>query len=70
MEKLIEMKKLIDLKTGTMFRRILSISSDEYRVGTKYDDKRIGVRNMTTKESFLFPGDLWVIVISIPKKKR
>lgn len=64
------MRQLIDLKTGTIFSRILSTNNDEYRVGTKYDNKRIEVKNTTTKESFLFPGDLWVIVISIPTKEK
>ena len=70
MRKGIDLKKLIDLKTGTIFRRILSTSNDEYRVGTKYDDKRIGARNITMKKSCLFPGDLWVIVISIPTEEK
>jgi hypothetical protein len=64
----IKESKLIDLKPGTMCRTLGSNTKydDRYRVGTKYDVNRITVKNMRTKEVFLFEGDLWVIVI--PKR--
>jgi len=61
----IKESKLIDLKPGTMCRisrtmcRTLGSNTkydDRYRVGTKYDVNRITVKNMRTKEVFLFEG--------------
>lgn len=57
--------RLVNLKTGTMFRLADTDEDDVYRAGAKYGDceNRVLVRNMKTARGVVFSGNLKVIPI-------
>ena len=55
--------RLIDIKTGTMFKFTDTNEDDVYRQGDRYHENRITARNMRTKSMIVFSTNPKIIPI-------